>query len=91
MDDLTKQIRLIKYSILQISVIPLIICDIFYWKKEILQSPHKHAVLCVLTVSFIQKMLEVRVRRVSLKRNDSKPIIRRFVLAKGTHQVCSES
>ena len=66
MADGIEYIRLIKYALLQSTICPSLTCDIFvfihfirHWKKAIIKSPHNHAIICLLTVSFIQKIIDV--------------------------------
>ena len=58
--------RLIKYCILQISEVPSLACDLLifayfirHWRREILTAPQNHVILCLLIVSFIQKITDV--------------------------------
>ncbi|UJR17614.1 hypothetical protein I4U23_004510 [Adineta vaga] len=58
--------RLIKYIILQITISPSLICDLLVfiyfihsYRKEILYSPHNHTILCLLIISFIQKITDL--------------------------------
>jgi hypothetical protein len=66
MADAIERIRLIKYAILQTTIGPSLICDLFvfiyfirHWRKEILTMPQNHVILCLLIVSFIQKITDV--------------------------------
>ncbi|CAF0798171.1 unnamed protein product [Adineta ricciae] len=65
MADLSENLRLIKYGCLQATIGPSLLCDICvfiylirHWRKEIVKSPQNHVILCVLTVSFIEKMTD---------------------------------
>ncbi len=58
--------RLIRYALLQSTIGPSLICDIFvfihfirHWRKEIIQSPQNHSIICLLILSFIQKTIEM--------------------------------
>ncbi|CAF0767032.1 unnamed protein product [Adineta ricciae] len=66
MSTSAERIRLVKYSILQTTLAPSILCDIFvfvyffrHWRKEIINAPHYHVTLCLLIVSFIQKTTDI--------------------------------
>ncbi|CAF1480992.1 unnamed protein product [Adineta steineri] len=66
MSDSNDYLQLIKYALLQITIVPSVICDLFvffhfirYWKKEIVNAPQNHIILCLLIVSFIQKITDV--------------------------------
>jgi len=65
MDDQEAKIRLVKYIILQISIVPSLLCDLFVfayiirnWKKEIVNAPQNHVIALMLLTSFIQKTAE---------------------------------
>ncbi|UJR38794.1 hypothetical protein I4U23_031459 [Adineta vaga] len=62
MTDISENLRLIKYGCLQTIIGPSLLCDIIvfiylirHWRKEIIKSPQNHVILCVLTISFIEK------------------------------------
>jgi hypothetical protein len=66
MADAAEQLRLIKYAILQTTICPSLICDLLafiyfirHWRKEILTTPQNHVIICLLIVSFIQKIADV--------------------------------
>ncbi|CAF1363787.1 unnamed protein product [Adineta steineri] len=66
MADANDYLQFIKYILLQITIVPSLICDIFvfihfirYWKKEITTAPQNHIIFCLLIVSFIQKISDV--------------------------------
>ena len=63
MADPGENLRLIKYTILQTTLIPSLLCDLLVfahfirrWRTEILVAPQNHAILCLLAVSFTQKL-----------------------------------
>jgi hypothetical protein len=63
MADLVERLRLIKYALLQSTIGPSLICDLFvfihfirHWRKAIVTAPQNHVILCLLLVSFIEKM-----------------------------------
>ncbi|CAF3801770.1 unnamed protein product [Rotaria sp. Silwood1] len=65
MMDPLKRLRLIKYAILQTTMGPSLICDLFvfiyfirHWRKEILMKPQNHVIACLLIASFIQKITD---------------------------------
>lgn len=58
--------ELIRYGLLQSTIGPSIFCDllvfIFFirnWRKELLAASHNHVILCLLVVSFVQKISDV--------------------------------
>ena len=58
--------RLIKYGILQTTVGPSLICDLFvfihfirHWRKAIATAPQNHVILCLLIISFLEKITDV--------------------------------
>ena len=60
-----QQLRFVKYVILQTTIGPSIACDIFVlihfsrcWRREIINAPQNHVILCLLLVSFIQKLID---------------------------------
>ncbi|CAF0911852.1 unnamed protein product [Adineta steineri] len=66
MGDSSEHIRLIKYAVLQTTIVPSILCDLLvfayvirYWRREIVNAPQNHAILCLLIVSFIQKTTDL--------------------------------
>ncbi|CAF1391655.1 unnamed protein product [Adineta steineri] len=66
MADANDYLQFIKYILLQITIVPSLICDIFvfihfirYWKKEMTTAPQNHIIFCLLIVSFIQKISDV--------------------------------
>ncbi|UJR32455.1 hypothetical protein I4U23_019917 [Adineta vaga] len=66
MSDPVEQIHIIKYTLLQITIVPSLICDLFVfayiirrWRKEILSSTQNHFIQCLLLVSFIQKTTDL--------------------------------
>ncbi|CAF3987487.1 unnamed protein product [Adineta steineri] len=66
MADTSDYLQFIKYTLLQITIVPSLICDIFvfihfirYWKKEMTTAPQNHIIFCLLIVSFIQKISDV--------------------------------
>ena len=66
MADGPESIRLIKYVLLQTTIGPSLICDLSvfihffrHWRKEILIVPQNHVILCLLTISFIQKSTDI--------------------------------
>jgi hypothetical protein len=66
MADPAEDLRLIKYILLQATIVPSLVCDLFvfiyffrHWRKEIFTAPHNHVILCLLIVSFIQKIADV--------------------------------
>ncbi|CAF1091991.1 unnamed protein product [Adineta steineri] len=66
MADANDYLQFIKYTLLQITIVPSLICDIFvfihfirYWKKEMTTAPQNHIIFCLLLVSFIQKISDV--------------------------------
>lgn len=59
-------LQALKYILLQVSTGPSLICDLFVFihfirrrEKEIARSPHNHAILLLLVISFIQKITDV--------------------------------
>lgn len=57
---------IVKYAILQVITIPSIICDVLvliyfirHWRKEIIETPQNHIILCLLIFGFIQKTTDV--------------------------------
>ncbi|CAF3561962.1 unnamed protein product, partial [Adineta steineri] len=61
-DDDTESLQWIKYVLLQSTIGPSLLCDIYifiyfirHWQKEIVKSPHHHVVICMLIISFLQK------------------------------------
>jgi len=65
MDDDVTTINFVKYILLQITIIPSILCDLFVfayiirnWKKEIVNAPQNHVIALMLLMSFIQKIAE---------------------------------
>jgi len=66
MADAARDLRLIKYTILQITIGPSLMCDLLvfihffrHWRKEITAAPQNHVILCLLIASFIQKITDV--------------------------------
>jgi hypothetical protein len=65
MTDANERVRLIKYAVLQTTIAPSLICDLFiiihfirHWRKQIIKAPQNHVILCLLLVSFIQKITD---------------------------------
>ena len=66
MADISEFRRLIKYGILQASDSGSLLCDIFVfiyfsinWRQEIRMKPQNHVIFALLTISFLQKSLDV--------------------------------
>lgn len=66
MVDTATTLRLIKYSLLQVTIGPSLICDLIVfihfirrWRREILNTPHNHVILCLLIVSFAEKTTDL--------------------------------
>ncbi|CAF1245789.1 unnamed protein product [Adineta ricciae] len=66
MVDAYEYVRLVKYSILQMTTGPSLLCDLFVFiyflrnfRKEVVNSPQNHTILCLLLISFIQKITDV--------------------------------
>ncbi|CAF0783197.1 unnamed protein product [Adineta steineri] len=61
-DDATESLRWTKYVVLQSTIVPSLLCDIYvfiyfirHWQKEIVKSPQHHVIICMLIISFLQK------------------------------------
>ena len=66
MADPSEHLRLIKYTVLQSTVVPSLLCDLlvfFYlirhWRKELFAAPQNHVTLALLIISFIQKTVDI--------------------------------
>ncbi|UJR22464.1 hypothetical protein I4U23_025521 [Adineta vaga] len=66
MNNTNKDNRLVQYTLLQIVIVPSLICDLFlfiyftrHWYKTIRNAPQNHLILCLLIISFIQKTTDM--------------------------------
>ena len=66
MDASASQLLLIKYIITQTILVPSLVCDLFVfvyfirrWRTQIINAPKNHVIFCMLTVSFVQKILSM--------------------------------
>ena len=66
MVDADERVRLIKYAVLQTTIAPSLICDLFviihfirHWRKQIVNAPQNHVILCLLLVSFMEKITDL--------------------------------
>ena len=75
MSDSIDTSQMVKYAILQTTLPPSIICDLlvftyflYRWKKEVLQAPQNHVIVCLLIASFIQKNTDIIFHLYYLRR-----------------------
>ena len=62
MNNSDEHVHLVQYALLQTTVVPSLICDLYlfvyfirHWRKAVVAAPQNHAILCLLIVSVIQK------------------------------------
>ena len=66
MTETVERVRLIKYALLQTTIGPSLVCDLFvfiyficHWRKQIVKAPQNHVILCLILVSFTQKITDL--------------------------------
>jgi hypothetical protein len=66
MVDPNERSRLVEYALLQTTIGPSLICDLLvfiyfirHWRKQIVKAPQNHVILCLLLVSFMQKITDL--------------------------------